>query len=82
MSASSPVNITELIDRYPLRPSQIKIMELCGLVALFNGFDLLAIGVAGAGDGSRLGWVANAGSGPPICLVILSFRFDTFGRYS
>jgi hypothetical protein len=48
MSASSPVNITELIDRYPLGPSQIKIIVLCGPVALFDGFDLLAIGVAGA----------------------------------
>ena len=47
MSASSPVNITELIDRYSLGPSQIKIIVLCGLVALFDGFDLLAIGVAG-----------------------------------
>ena len=46
MSASSSVNITELIDRYPLGPSQIKIIVLCGLVALLDGFDLLAIGVA------------------------------------
>jgi len=46
MSASSSVNITELIDRYPLGLSQIKIIALCGLVALLDGFDLLAIGVA------------------------------------
>jgi hypothetical protein len=46
MSASSSVNITELIDRYPLGSSQIRIIVLCGLVALLEGFDLLAIGVA------------------------------------
>jgi AAHS family 4-hydroxybenzoate transporter-like MFS transporter len=46
MSASSSVNITELIDRYALGPSQIKIIVLCGLVARLDGFDLLAIGVA------------------------------------
>ena len=39
------INITELIDRCPLGRSQIKIIVLCGLVALLDGFDLLAIGV-------------------------------------
>jgi MFS transporter, AAHS family, 4-hydroxybenzoate transporter len=46
MSASSSVNITELIDRCPLGPLQIRIIVLCGLVALLEGFDLGAIGVA------------------------------------
>jgi MFS family permease len=46
MSASSSVNITELIDRRPLGRMQITIIVLCGLVALLDGFDLLAIGVA------------------------------------
>jgi MFS transporter, AAHS family, 4-hydroxybenzoate transporter len=46
MSASSTVNITELIDRCPLGRLQIRIIILCGLVALLEGFDLLAIGVA------------------------------------
>jgi AAHS family 4-hydroxybenzoate transporter-like MFS transporter len=45
-SASSSVNITELIDRYPLGPLQIRIIVLCGLVALLDGFDLLVIGAA------------------------------------
>jgi AAHS family 4-hydroxybenzoate transporter-like MFS transporter len=47
MSVSSCVNITELIDRCPLGRLQIRIIVLCGLVALLDGFDLLAIGVAG-----------------------------------
>lgn len=46
MSASSSVNIAELIDRRPLGRMQITIIVLCGMVALLDGFDLLAIGVA------------------------------------
>jgi MFS transporter, AAHS family, 4-hydroxybenzoate transporter len=46
MSASSSVNIAELIDRSPLGRMQITIIVLCGLAALLDGFDLLAIGVA------------------------------------
>jgi AAHS family 4-hydroxybenzoate transporter-like MFS transporter len=46
MSVSSSVNITELIDRCPLRPFQIRIIVLCGLVALLEGIDLQAMSVA------------------------------------
>jgi len=46
MSASSSVNIAELIDRRPLGRMQITIIVWCGLVALLEGFDVLALGVA------------------------------------
>src|SRR6266481_8122802 len=46
MSISCSVNITELISQYPLGPLQIRIIVLCSLVALLEGFDLLAIGAA------------------------------------
>jgi len=46
MSGSSSVNITELIDRRPLGRMQITIIVLCGLVALLEGFDVQAVGVA------------------------------------
>ena len=46
MSPSSSVNITELIGRYPLGTLQIRIIVLCSLVALLEGFDVLAIGAA------------------------------------
>ena len=46
MSASSSVNIAKLIDRRPRGRMQITIIVFCGLVALLDGFDLLAIGVA------------------------------------
>jgi MFS transporter, AAHS family, 4-hydroxybenzoate transporter len=49
MSASSSVNIADLIDRCPFGRLQIRIIILCGLVALLEGFDLLAIGVARSG---------------------------------
>ena len=39
MLASSFVNITELIDRCPLRPLQISIIALCGLVTLLDFAD-------------------------------------------
>ena len=46
MLVSSSVSIVELIDRHPLGRMQITIIVLYGLVALLDGFDLLAIGVA------------------------------------
>jgi MFS transporter, AAHS family, 4-hydroxybenzoate transporter len=46
MSVSSSVNVTELIDWSPVGPLQIRIIVLCGLVALLDGFDLGTIGVA------------------------------------
>jgi AAHS family 4-hydroxybenzoate transporter-like MFS transporter len=46
MSGPSCVHITELLDRQPLGRLQIRIIVLCSLVALLDGFDLLAIGVA------------------------------------
>ena len=54
MSESSSVNITELIDRCPPGRLQIRIIVLCGLVALLDGFDLLAIGVAAPAMAGRL----------------------------
>jgi MFS transporter, AAHS family, 4-hydroxybenzoate transporter len=46
MSAPSCLHIAELLDWCPLGRLQIKIIALCSLVALLDGFDLLAIGVA------------------------------------
>jgi len=46
MSASSIINVTELIDRRPVGALQVRIIVLCGLVALLDGFDVLSIGLA------------------------------------
>ena len=46
MANASTVNISEIIDRRPLGAAQIRIVVLCGLVALLDGFDLQSIGLA------------------------------------
>jgi AAHS family 4-hydroxybenzoate transporter-like MFS transporter len=43
---SSSIDVAEFIDRTPMGVFQITITVLCGLAALLDGFDLLAIGVA------------------------------------
>jgi len=54
MSPSTIIDVTELIDRRPLGAFQVMIVVLCALVALLDGFDLLAIGVAGPGIAATL----------------------------
>lgn len=46
MPTCPTVNVTDLIDRRPLGALQIRIVVLGGLVALLDGFDVLAIGIA------------------------------------
>ncbi|MDB5401898.1 MAG: transporter, family, 4-hydroxybenzoate transporter [Rhodopila sp.] len=40
------VNVTRLIDECPLGALQVRVLVLCGLVALLDGMDLQAIGLA------------------------------------
>src|ERR1700739_957072 len=40
------VDVTELLDRRPLTGFQIRVVALCALVALFDGFDTQSIGFA------------------------------------
>ena len=68
MPASSSVNITELIDECPLGPLQIRIIILCGLVALLEGFDLAVMSVAAPAMAgplhiapNRFGFIFSAG---------------------
>jgi AAHS family 4-hydroxybenzoate transporter-like MFS transporter len=46
MEPPAPVNVTSLIDDYPLGGLQIRVLVLCGLVALLDGMDLQSIGLA------------------------------------
>jgi AAHS family 4-hydroxybenzoate transporter-like MFS transporter len=46
MAEASTVNITRLIDERPLGAMQIRVVVLCGFVALLDGLDLQAIGLA------------------------------------
>ncbi|HUC18334.1 MAG TPA: MFS transporter [Acetobacteraceae bacterium] len=54
MQASSSINVTELIDRHPIGGLQKRVILLCGLVALLDGFDVLAIGLAAPAMGAAL----------------------------
>jgi AAHS family 4-hydroxybenzoate transporter-like MFS transporter len=46
MQQPEPINVTALIDRHPIGAFQIRILVLCGCVALLDGLDLQAIGLA------------------------------------
>ena len=78
MSVSSCVNITELIDRCPLGRLQIRIIVLCGLVALLDGFDLLAIGVAAPAMAGSLHIAPNQ-LGAVFSAALLGLMLGAFG---
>src|SRR5258708_3168103 len=78
MSASSSVNITELIDECPLGSLQIRIIVLCGLVALVEGFDLAGSGVGGAGMGGAVEIVAER-FGAVFSAAVLGLMLGGFG---
>jgi AAHS family 4-hydroxybenzoate transporter-like MFS transporter len=46
MEQPDRVNVTRLIDEHPLSAMQVRVLILCGLVALLDGLDLQAIGLA------------------------------------
>ncbi len=46
LSGPESIDVAVLIDCHPLGPLQIRTAVLCGLTALLEGFDLLAISVA------------------------------------
>jgi MFS transporter, AAHS family, 4-hydroxybenzoate transporter len=78
MSASSSVNIAELIDRRPLGPMQITIIVLCGLVALLEGFDVLAIGLAAPAMARSLHIAPNQ-LGAVFSAALLGLMLGAFG---
>jgi MFS transporter, AAHS family, 4-hydroxybenzoate transporter len=78
MSASSSVNITELIDECPLGPLQIRIVVLCGLVALVEGFDLAVMSVAAPAMAGPLHIVPNQ-FGAVFSAAVLGLMLGGFG---
>jgi MFS transporter, AAHS family, 4-hydroxybenzoate transporter len=88
MSPSTVIDVTELIDRRPLGAFQVMIVLLCALVALLDGFDLLAIAVAGPGLAATLhlaaGKLGTVFSIALLGLMIGAFAFgpvaDRYGR--
>jgi AAHS family 4-hydroxybenzoate transporter-like MFS transporter len=46
MEQPDPINVTSLIDKHPLGAMQTRVLLLCACVALLDGLDLQAIGLA------------------------------------
>ncbi len=77
-SVPQPINVAALIDRHPMSLLQIRIVVLCGLAALFDGFDLLAIGVAAPAMARPLG-IAPAQLGTLFSAALLGLILGAFG---
>ncbi len=78
LSAPEPIDVAALIDRHPMSPLQIRIVMLCGLTALFDGFDLLAIGVAAPAMAESLR-VTSALLGTLFSAALLGLMLGAFG---
>lgn len=78
LSAPEPMDIRALIDRHPMGPLQIRTVVLCGLTAMFDGFDLLAIGVAAPAMAGTL-HITPALLGPLFSAALLGLMLGAFG---
>jgi MFS transporter, AAHS family, 4-hydroxybenzoate transporter len=78
MSPPTVINVTDLIDRRPIAMFQITIVVLCSLVALLDGFDLLAIGVAGPSIAAAL-HIAPGKLGVVFSIALLGLMLGAFG---
>lgn len=77
-SAPEPVDVAALIDRHPMSPLQIRTVVLCGLAALLDGFDLLAIGVAAPAMADSL-HITSAMLGTVFSAALLGLMLGAFG---
>jgi len=78
MSPSSIINVTELIDERPPGAFQITIIVLCGLVAILDGFDVLAMGVAAPAMTDML-HIAPKQFGAVFSAALLGLMLGAFG---
>ncbi len=77
-SVPEPIDVTALIDLHPMSPLQIRIVVLCGLTALLDGFDLLAIGVAAPAMADSLR-ITSALLGTVFSAALLGLMLGAFG---
>lgn len=73
-----PVDVAALIDGHPMSPLQIRVVALCGLAALLDGFDLLAIGVAAPAMAESLR-ITAALLGTVFSAALLGLMLGAFG---
>ncbi|WP_158931361.1 MFS transporter [Acidisphaera sp. S103] len=77
MEQPDRVNVTRLIDDHPLSPLQIRVLILCGLVALLDGMDLQMIGLA-APSIARVLHVASRAFGAVFSAALLGLMLGAF----
>jgi MFS transporter, AAHS family, 4-hydroxybenzoate transporter len=71
------VNVTELIDSQGLNRAQIAIVVLCGLIAVFDGLDLQAIGLAAPAMAADL-HIAPRALGPVFSAALAGLAVGAF----
>jgi MFS transporter, AAHS family, 4-hydroxybenzoate transporter len=71
------VNVTELIDSQGLNRAQIAIVVLCGLIAVFDGLDLQAIGLAAPAMAADL-HIAPRALGPVLSAALAGLAVGAF----
>jgi MFS transporter, AAHS family, 4-hydroxybenzoate transporter len=71
-------NVTELIDAHGLSAAQIAIVVLCGLIAMFDGLDLQAIGLAAPAIAAAL-HIAPPALGPVFSAALAGLALGAFG---
>jgi AAHS family 4-hydroxybenzoate transporter-like MFS transporter len=77
-SPSTDINVTELIGSRPLSRYQIRIVMLCGFIALLDGFDLQIIGLAAPAIAQLL-HIPRASMGGVFSAALAGLALGSFG---
>jgi AAHS family 4-hydroxybenzoate transporter-like MFS transporter len=77
MPATETINISRLIDDRPIGALQIRILALCGCVALLDGMDLQAIGLAAPAIARMLD-IQSRAFGPVFSAALLGLMLGAF----
>jgi AAHS family 4-hydroxybenzoate transporter-like MFS transporter len=77
VEATRTVDVADWIDARPIGPRQWRIVALCGAVALLDGLDLQAIGLAAPAMGSALG-IAPKDFGPVFSAALAGLALGAF----
>jgi MFS transporter, AAHS family, 4-hydroxybenzoate transporter len=78
MAPDPEINVMELIDAHGLSQAQIAVVVLCGLIAVFDGLDLQAIGLAAPALAAAL-HIAPPALGPVFGAALAGLAVGAFG---